>query len=111
VNLNVTSAVRFWEQHRIPYNLLLTMVFIGWVALNWPMFKGALSPSHFLQLAGLVLIANLLYSAAYATELFFVNTTNRSDRWRWVVWTIGTLFAVLVESYWVNDEMIAPLIH
>jgi hypothetical protein len=112
VDPRIAGAVRFWEQRRIPYNLLLTMVFVGWVAVSWPSLKGAFSLVHFAQLAVLALIANVLYCAAYLAELFFKNLAmSKWQHWRLGIWIVGTLFAILLESYWVNDEMIAPLIH
>jgi hypothetical protein len=112
VNPRIAEAVRFWEQRRVAYNLLLTMVFVGWVIASWPILKGAFSVVHCAQLAVLALTANVLYCAAYLTELFFKDLVLREwHRWRWGVWVAGTLFAILIESYWVNDEIIAPLTH
>jgi hypothetical protein len=112
VSSRIAGAERFWERHRIAYNLLLTMAFLGWAIPSWPFLKGAFSLLHFAQLAALALIANVLYSAAYLTETFLKNVAmSKSHQWRWGVWIVGTLFAILVESYWVNDEMIAPLTH
>jgi len=112
VNPRISNAVRFWEQRRIAYNLLLTMVFVGWVVVSWRFLKGAFSLVNFVQLAVLALIANVLYCAAYLAELFFKDSAvSKWHHWRWGIWIVGTLFAILVESYWVNDEMIAPLIH
>lgn len=88
------------------------MVFVGWIVAGWPLLKGAFSLVHFAQLALLAVIANVLYSVAYLAELFWSNlTVSKWDHWRWGIWTVGTLFAILIESYWVNDEMIAPLVH
>jgi len=112
MNPRIADALRFWELRRIAYNLLLTMVFVGWVVVSWPLFKGAFSLVHLAQLAVLALITNVLYCAAYLAELFFRDLALSTwHRWRWGIWIVGTLFAILAESYWVNDEMIAPLIH
>jgi hypothetical protein len=112
VNPRIAGALRFWEQRRILYNLLLTMVFLWWVAVSWPLLKGAFSLVHLAQLAVLALIANVLYCAAYVAELFSKGlAASIWHQWRWGIWIVGTLFAILVESYWVNDEIIAPLIH
>jgi len=110
VNPGISDAVRFWEQRRIPYNLLLTMVFVGWVVVSWPSMKGMFSLVHFAQLGVLALIANVLYCAAYLAEFFKDSAVSKWHHWRWGIWIVGTLFAILVESYWVNDEIIAPLI-
>jgi hypothetical protein len=112
VNSRIADAVCFWERRRITYNLLLMMVFVGWVVVSWPSLRGAFSLVHFAQLAVLALIANVLYCAAYLAELFFKDlAASKWHHWRWGIWIVGMLFAILVESYWVNDEIIAPLIH
>ena len=112
MNPRIANAVRFWEQRRIAYNLLLTVAFVGWGVVNWRFLRGAFSFVHFAQLAVLALIANVLYSAVYLAELCFKDSAaSKWHDWRWGIWIIGTLFAILVESYWVNDEIIAPLIH
>jgi hypothetical protein len=110
VNHRFAGAIRFWERRRIAYNFLLTIVFLGWVVVSWPLLKGAFSLVHLAQLAVLALIANVLYCAAYLTELFSNGlVANQWRYWRWGIWIVGTLFAILVENYWVNDEIIAPL--
>jgi hypothetical protein len=112
LNPRIAGAIRFWEQRRIAYNLLLTMVFLGWAAVSWPILRGAFSLAHLAQLAVLALIANVLYCAAYLAELFSKELAeSNGHQWRWGIWVAGTLFAILVESYWINDEIIAPLIH
>jgi hypothetical protein len=111
MNPRIAGAVRFWEQRRIAFNLLLTVVFLVWVIATWPLLRGAFSLVHFAQLAILALIANILYCAAYVAELFSKDVVASKWRhWRWAIWIVGTLFAILVESYWVNDEIIAPLV-
>jgi formate hydrogenlyase subunit 4 len=112
VNPNIADAMRFWEQGRIAYNLLLTVVFLGWTMLSWPALRGAFSLVHLAQLAVLALIANILYCAAYLTEMFSKRlAVSQWHQWRWAIFIAGTLFAILIESYWVNDEIIAPLMH
>jgi len=112
VNPRVADALRFWEQRRLIYNVVLTLVFIGWVVVSWPYFQGKFSFVHVAQLAVLAVIANALYCSAYLVELFFgAAAASKWQHWRWTVWTVGMLVAILVESYWVNDEMMAPLIH
>jgi hypothetical protein len=111
VNSRIAGAVGFWERRRITYNLLLAMVFLVWMIATWPLLRDAFSPVHLAQLAVLALIANILYCAAYVAELFSNNLAESNwQRWRWAIWIVGTLLAILVESYWVNDEIIAPLI-
>jgi hypothetical protein len=112
VNSRIAGALRFWEQRRIAYNVLLIAVFLVWVVVSWPLLRRAVSLVHLAQLAVLALIANVLYCAAYLAELFSKDlAASRWHQWRWGIWIVGTIFAILVESYWVNDEIIAPLVH
>ena len=55
----------------------------------------------------LALLANLCYCAAYLADLAIQNLLPNSkwNRTRWAIFTLGTLFAMLFESYWINDEI------
>jgi hypothetical protein len=80
--------------------------------MSWPVFRNEFSLLHIVQLAILALFANALYCTAYVLEFFFEGAaSSHRYRWRWAIWIIGTLFAIVIESYWINDEMIAPLLH
>jgi hypothetical protein len=101
------SAPRFWEPRRLFYNLALSAVVLLWLVLTWPHFRPALALSPLLAMLVLALLANLCYSAAYLVEipiqqLLPVEYWNRS---RWAVWIFGTLFALLLENYWIADEI------
>ncbi len=99
------NAVRFWESRRVQYNLILAAVFLFWVLHTWPAFRPALHLKPLAQLFVLALIANVLYSAAYLAE-----AVSHNLRWRQAVWVIGTVFAALLETYWIGDEIL-PYVH
>jgi hypothetical protein len=101
------DAIRFWELHRVFYNAILGAVVIGWVGLTWPRFSDSptLEPVRFLIFAAVM--ANLLYSVVYFADIPLRLSDSRagSHRWRVGLWLIGTMFAVLIENYWIADEI------
>jgi len=101
------SATRFWEPRRLIYNLILTAVALFWLIMGWTHFLPALTWSTLGIVSVLALLANLCYCAAYLADLAIQQLLPNSawNRGRWAVWSLGTLFAMLVESYWINDEI------
>ena len=108
----LVDATRFWEPRRLIYNFVLSPVAVVWLAITWPHFRVALIPSSLLPLAVLALLANACYCAAYLVDVPLqrsaVNTIWRHRRW--LLWLTGTIFAIVLESYWIADE-IYPSIH
>jgi hypothetical protein len=108
-NLRVTldDALRYWERRRIIYNLLLTAVVVTWIVVTWPHFRSAFTWSSLFALAVLALLANLCYCAAYIVDLplQFSSFRNLWWRWRWTLFLVGTLFAILFANYWIADEI------
>jgi hypothetical protein len=111
----VAEALRFWEPRRLAYNGLLTLVALGWLAFTWPHFRPAvnlmwvpLGEQHplLVLLAILALAANMCYTAAYLVDIPLQASFSAPwRRWRWVLWLAGMLFAVLLENYWIADEI------
>jgi hypothetical protein len=101
------SARQFWEPRRLIYNLILASVVAFWVFFTWPHFHSAMNLTSLLRLAVLASLANLCYSAAYLVELTIQRSTNtvKLNRQRWGLWSMGTLFAVVLENYWIVDEI------
>ncbi len=99
--------LRYWEMRRIWYNLALTVLAGAWVSLTWPHFQHALTPHHFLQLLALAALANLCYSAAYLVDIPMQQSSFSDSwrQWRWALWLLGTLFALLFACYWIADEI------
>jgi len=101
------DALRFWELRRIFYNLLLSLVVLAWLILTWPHFRPALTLQSLLLLAILGLLANACYCAAYFVDIPMQHSTFAASwkRWRWALWSLGTLFAVVLANYWIADEI------
>ena len=101
------DAARFWEPRRLVYNSVLTGVAVVWLAATWPHFRGALTLSSLLLMAILALLANVCYCAAYFVDIPIRRTAFSAiwSRRRWVLFLLGTLFAIVVENYWIADEI------
>jgi hypothetical protein len=104
---SLADAARFWERGRLYYNLVLAAVTAFWFIVTWPHFRPALTLTSLFPLTILALLANLCYSAAYLPDLLAQQYASAliSARKRWALWIIGTLFAMLLTSYWINDEI------
>lgn len=101
------DAVRFWERRRVLYNLILFAIVVAWFVLTWPHFRPALTWFAFFQFAVLGLLANLCYCTAYIVDLP-MRCSELGAAWarkRWVLWSLGTLFAIVLENYWIADEI------
>jgi hypothetical protein len=100
-------AAKFWEPRRLLYNLLLFAVVVIWVVKSWPHFRPAVPWEALGIMTVLALLANVCYCAAYLAEILIQNsTTNASwNQQRWVIWVVGTLFAIFFENYWIADEI------
>jgi hypothetical protein len=106
-----SSALRYWEPRRVPYNLVLLGVFVGALWRRWPALLSALDAGHLLELLGLAALANLCYSAAYLAELVAQGpgVEARWPRWRGALWVLGTALAAVVTLYWTLDEILPDL--
>lgn len=103
----LTEAIRFWEPRRLAYNLVLTAVTVGWFMLGWDHFRPALHTRMLLVLLTLAAAANICYCAAYLVDIPLQHSSFRAI-WRpkrWWLWLAGLLLAVLLASYWINDEI------
>ena len=106
------DAARFWETRRLLYNTLLVVATVFWVAFTWPLFRPGLTWSSLLPMTGLALLANVCYCAAYVVDIP-LQLSSLSDAWkrhRWMLFMAGTIFALVVASYWINDEIAADFI-
>ncbi len=101
------DAVRYWEYRRIPYNLMLVALVVFWVVRTWPHFRPAISFQAVPYLLVFAAIANFLYSAAYLADIPLQLTEVQAAyrRWRWALWIVGTVLALLVAYYWIGDEI------
>ncbi len=101
------EAAGFWERGRLVYNAILTVVVLLWLVLTWPHFRPALTLGSFEAFFMLGLLANLCYSAAYLAEFFIqlLAPGAARRRVRIALFVLGTLFALLLENYWIADEI------
>lgn len=101
------DSVRFWEYRRIFYNAALVGVVLLWLTLTWPHFRAMLRWNSLLLMVVLGLIANLCYCAAYFVDIPLLNSSVASvwRRGRWIVWLVGTIFAIVLANYWIADEI------
>jgi hypothetical protein len=101
------DALRYWEPRRILYNLLLAAVVLGWAGATWPHFRPALGVQMLLVLFVLAVLANVCYRGAYVIDipLQLSSFAARWRRWRWALWLTGMLFAAILASYWIADEI------
>ncbi len=100
------KTARFWEPLRIWYNVILALAVAAWIVLSWPHFRADLS-SLLLWLVVFLAIANVCYCAGYLAELFMQALSPEiwRHRLRQGLWLLGMLFSLLVENYWVADEI------
>ena len=103
----VTGMIRYWELRRIWYNLALVLLCVWWVVHTWPHFEPAMTLSNLGRILILAVIANVCYSSAYLVDLTLQASSFAPAwrRWRWLLWLAGTLFALLVATYWIGDEI------
>ncbi len=103
----LADAIRFWEQRRLIYNLVLAAVVMVWLAASWPHFRPAFTLQSLLLLAILALLANACYCAAYFVDIPMqgLSVGDVLRRLRWELWLIGTLFAIVLANYWIADEI------
>jgi hypothetical protein len=101
------DAIRFWEIRRIFYNLALAGAAIFWLAATWPHFRPAFSLTYLPPTAFLALMANACYCAAYLVDIPMQHSTFSIawKRYRWILWLVGTLLALLLANYWIADEI------
>lgn len=103
----LADAMRFWESRRVLYNVILFAIVVAWFILTWPHFRPALTWFAFVRFAFLGVLANLCYCAAYVVDLP-MRSSELGAAWAgkcWVLWSLGTLFAIVLENYWIADEI------
>ncbi|HEV3483479.1 MAG TPA: hypothetical protein VGR97_14270 [Candidatus Acidoferrales bacterium] len=103
----VTDAIGYWERRRILYNVILATVVALWFMLTWPHFKPALTLQTLVFFFVLAMLANICYCAAYLADVPMQYSLFRTvwRRWRWGLWMVGVIFAVVIANYWIADEI------
>jgi hypothetical protein len=54
------NALRYREPRRVPFNIVLASIFLGWVVFTWPHFRPALTLQSLWYLLILGALANAL---------------------------------------------------
>jgi hypothetical protein len=103
----LVDAIHFWEIRRLFYNLALAAAALFWLITTWPHFRPAFALVYLPPLAFLALLANVCYCAAYLVDIpMQISTLSVAwKRYRWILWLVGTLFALLLANYWIADEI------
>jgi len=103
----LSDAIHFWEIRRIFYNLVLVAASLVWLIATWPHFRPAFDLIYLPPIAVLTLLANACYCAAYLVDIPMQhsNLSTAWQRYRWILWVAGTLFALLLANYWIADEI------
>ena len=103
----LASSARYWEPRRLLYNFILFAVCAIWFTVSWPHFRPALHLTYLFPMIFLALVANICYSAAYIVDLPLSSSAVHASwrSYRWVLWLAGMLFALLLENYWIADEI------
>jgi hypothetical protein len=101
------SAPHFWESRRLLYNAILAGVVLLWLIFTWPHFRPSLTLGSLEAFIFLALAANLCYSAAYVGEFFMQAILPASSwrRFRLILFALGTFLALVLENYWIVDEI------
>jgi hypothetical protein len=103
----LSDAIHFWEIRRIFYNLALVAASLVWLIATWPHFRPAFHLIYLPPISALALLANVCYCAAYLVDIpmQFSTFSTAWKRYRWILWIVGTPFALLLASYWIVDEI------
>jgi hypothetical protein len=107
----IKNALRFWEPMRAAYNGVLIVVAVVEFTARLPKSRESLRADSFVALFALTVVANILYSVAYAIDvpLQIAEFGGQSRRWRWALWTIGTLFAAALAHFMLSG-LFAPYV-
>jgi hypothetical protein len=103
----ILDAIRFWEPRRLVYNFVLSTVTMVWIVATWPHFRTAFTVPSLLLVAVLALLANVCYCVAYLVDIPLQRSALSASwiRWRWGLWLMGTLLAIVLANYWIADEI------
>lgn len=105
----MTDAVFYWERKRIVYNLILAILALA--CWGQDIFGGGLQHmvGGLIVLLVFAMIANFLFSLAYAVDIAFQVTPLR-ERWRrvrWMLFLSGTAIASTLALWVMLDQGMA----
>jgi hypothetical protein len=95
------DALRYWEPRRLLYNLVLAAVVVIHFVAAWPGSRIHLNRDTFFGVFLLAVVANILYCAAYAVDVFvqFSGVRGEWRRLRWILLLTGTAFAAVITHF------------
>jgi hypothetical protein len=101
------DALHYWEPYRIAYNGALAAIAVAWLVFTWPHFRPAFTLQSLMPILVLAALANICYCAAYVADILMQRTSHREAwrRHRWALWLAGTLLAIVIENYFIADEI------
>jgi hypothetical protein len=96
-----TDAIRYWEPRRLIYNAVLALIVAGYFIASWPGSRRTFTFDGILFLFLLVVVANILYCAAYVADIFAQFSGFRALwlRSRWILLTLGIIFAGIITRF------------
>jgi len=97
----ITDAIRYWEPRRILYNGALAVIVTAYFCIGLPQSRASLTVDGCLGLIVLAVLANLCYCAAYVPDIFaqFSGFQETWRKWRWLLFTVGVLFAGIITRF------------
>jgi hypothetical protein len=97
----VSDSIRYWEPRRIVHNVVLGLVVLAYFVMNWPHSGAKTSFEEILSVFVLAVLANVCYCVAYLGDVFVQISGLREvwQRWRWVLFAIGTTFAAIITRW------------
>lgn len=101
---SATDAIHYWELRRLLYNAVLAAIVVAYFGIYYPASRAVLSTDLGLSLFLLAVLANVAYCAAYLVDIFAQASAYREQwrRYRWVVFTIGLLFASVITRFFAR---------
>jgi hypothetical protein len=86
------------------------VVALVWVGATWPHFRDAATLSNIFALAALAMLTNLAYCAAYLADIAMRHVAPLDlYRPRTAVLLLGMALAIVLENYWIADEIYASV--
>ncbi len=100
----LTNAIAFWERGRLLYNLVLVAVVIAIYVAGLPRSGTLLVPDIGLNLFLLAVLANVAFCAAYVVDVAVQFSGFRAHwlRMRWLLLTLGIVFAATITQFIVR---------
>ncbi len=105
----VTDSIKFWEKGRLIYNIILTLIVIGFFIVGIMQGKKIAYLNISLGLFVLAIGANILYCSAYFIDIFIQLSAFQEfwKKYRWVLLVLGILLASIF-AWVVSNGMFIP---